>query len=93
MLQGKIGEWSPDDQAHPGRFTMFWAGRSAAAFIGNDIQGELHNNITRHGVRDDVLTQVLQGNLVIEVDDRFSQLRGEYFTVVMLPDILFKWAI
>jgi len=40
-----------------------------------------------------MLTQVLQGNLVIEVDDRFSQFRGEYFTVIMLPDILFERAI
>jgi len=31
MLQGKIGEWFPDDQVYPGRLAMFWACGAAAA--------------------------------------------------------------
>jgi hypothetical protein len=40
-----------------------------------------------------MLTQVLQGDLVIQVDNRFCQLLGEYFAVVVLPDILLERAI
>ena len=93
ILQGKIGEWFPDDQAHPGGIAMFWAGRTATAFIRNDIQGQLHKDVTSRRVRDDMLPPVLQGNFVIQVDDSFSQFLGENFAMVMFADILFERTI
>lgn len=93
VFQGKISERLADDQAHLGWFTMDRACRTAAAFIGNNIQWQLHDDITSCGVGDDVLPQVLQGNFVIEVDDRFYQFLSEHLAMVMFTDILLKRAI